>query len=427
MGKAYRTAQRKVNGKVREVRDNKVVMELDVNMAGLIESLPRMVEELALNAGLLAINAIINAECEEKAGKKHARNPHRTANWWGNEDGVVRHDGQMVPFERPRLRGKNGKEVVLETYREFQNPTDMNRMVAKRFLLGLSSRNYEESVRQLIKGYGLTKSSVSRKVAKATAEQMRQLMERDLSGLEFCVIFIDGTNYKEHLLVVAIGVDTEGRKHVLGLREGATENRELCMGLLEDMARRGLDTSGDYLFILDGSKGLRSAVTRMFGADTNVQRCQVHKIRNVCGHLPKKHQSEITRRIKAAYKMSRYDDAKESLDITVSWLERLNPSAAESLKEGMEETLTVHRLGITGYIRKTLSSTNVIESCFSITSTITGRVKRWQGNDMVQRWAATSLLRAESKFKRVKGYRDIPKVIAALKQHKNLDLQKQAA
>jgi transposase-like protein len=255
---------------------------------------------------------------------------------------------------------------------------------------------------------------------------MRQFLERDLSGLDLVAIFIDGIEFKGHLLVVALGLDRGGKKHVLGLWQGATENATVCGSLLEDMARRGLNTGKDYLFVLDGSKALRSAVAKMFGADVTVQRCQQHKRRNVRDHLPKEHQHAIDARISAAYNMTDYGDAKKSLELTVRYLEKLNPSAAASLKEGLEETLTVHKLRVTGLLRKTFQTTNPIESCFSVSRTITGRVKRWRGDDMVQRWAVAALLRAEKKFRRVKGYTEIPKLIAALQQ-KSIDRKEAAA
>jgi Transposase and inactivated derivatives len=196
--------------------------------------------------------------------------------------------------------------------------------------------------------------------------------------------------------------------------------------LLEDVVRRGIDTKRNYLFILDGSKALRSAVARVFGEDVKVQRCQMHKRRNVKGHLPLKHQSTIDARIKAAYNMSSYEEAKESLSLTVKYLDKINPSAANSLREGLEETLTIHKLGIAGLLRKTLSTTNPIESCFSVTRTVTLRVKRWREGDMRRRWAVAALLRAEKKFKRIKGYKDILKLVAALQQ-KTLDKKEVAA
>jgi transposase-like protein len=225
---------------------------------------------------------------------------------------------------------------------------------------------------------------------KATAQQMREFLERELSALQLCAIFIDGIQFKGHHLVVALGLDLTGRKHILGLREGATENSEVCMGLLEDMARRGLAADRDYLFVLDGAKALRSAITRMYGSNVAIQRCQQHKRRNVRDHLPVEHQEAIDARIRAAYNMKTYEQAKQSLELTVKYLERLNPSAAASLREGLEETLTVHKLGIVDLLRKTLCTTNPIESCFPVTRTVTRRVKRWRGGDMVQRWAVAS-------------------------------------
>jgi transposase-like protein len=192
------------------------------------------------------------------------------------------------------------------------------------------------------------------------------------------------------------------------------------------MARRGLNTGKDYLFVLDGAKALRSATARMFGERALVQRCQQHKRRNVLKHLPKKHQNAIDARISAAYKMTDYDEARKSLDLTVRYLENLNPDAASSLKEGLEETLSVHKLGITGLLRKTLATTNPLESCFSGVRTTTGRVKRWRGGDMAQRWAVAALLRAEKKFKRVRGYKELPKLAAVLQQ-KSIDRKEAAA
>jgi transposase-like protein len=324
------------------------------------------------------------------------------------------------------LRGKDNKEIQLSTYKAFQNPKKMKQSVMKQMVLGISSRNYEEAIESFMRGYGIKKSSISRHFVKATAEQMREFMERDLSGLDLCAIFIDGIEFKRQMLVVALGLDEKGKKYILGLWQGATENATVCTNLLNDIERRGLDMGKDYLFVLDGSKALRSSVARKFGADVLVQRCQQHKRRNVREQLPPEHQEAIDARIRTAYNMADYDKAKESLDLTIRYLERLNPSAAASLREGFEETLTVHKLGITGLLRKTLSTTNPIESCFSVTRTITGRVKRWNGGDMVQRWAVAALLRAEKKFKRVKGYREIPKLTVALQQ-KNLDRKEVAA
>lgn len=426
MKKRYRNMQKKANGKVREIGDGSVLLELPLPVAGVIESLPEAIRDLAQEAGLLLMSAAMDAECEMIAGTKDSKNPLRAANWWGSDLSPAYYDKQKVLIERPRLRGKDNKEIPLATFQAFRNPKGIRNSVIKNMVLGISSRNYEEAVKGFIKGYGIKKSSVSRHFVKATAEQMREFLERDLSGLDLVAIFIDGIEFKGHLLVVALGLDRGGKKHVLGLWQGATENATVCASLLEDIARRGLNIEKDYLFVLDGSKALRSAVAKMFGTNLTVQRCQQHKRRNVLDHLPKEHQHAIDARISAAYNMADYDAAKKSLEFTVKYLEKLNPSAAASLKEGLEETLTVNKLGVTGLLRKTLQTTNPIESCFSVTRTITGRVKRWRGDNMVQRWAIAALLRAEKKFKRVKGYKEIPKLIAALQQ-KSLDGKEAAA
>lgn len=324
MKKRYRNMQKKANGKVREIGDGSVILELPLPVAGVIKSLPEAIRDFAQEAGLLLMSAAMNAECAMIAGPKNSKNPLRAANWWGSDFSPVYYDKQKVLIDRPRLRGKNNKEIPLTTFEAFRDPKGIRSSVMKNMVLGISSRNYEEAVEGFVKGYGIKKSSVSRHFVKATAQQMREFLERDLSGLDLVAIFIDGIEFKGHLLVVALGLDKAGRKHVLGLRQGATENATVCVSLLEDVARRGLNTTNDYLFVLDGSKALRSAVAKMFGADVAVQRCQQHKRRNVLDHLPKEHQHAIAARISAAYHMADYDAAKKSLALTMKYLERLS-------------------------------------------------------------------------------------------------------
>ncbi len=426
MEKRYRKMHRKANGKIREISEGGILLELPLRVAEVIGRLPQLIREMAQETGILLMLAAMNSECVRIAGPKHSKNPLRTANWWGSDLRPVYYDKQEVIIDRPRLRGKDKKEIPLATYEAFRDPQGMRESVLKNMVLGISSRDYEEAVSGFLKGYGIKKSSVSRHFVKATAEQMRGFLERDLSGLDLVAIFIDGIEFKGHLLVVAMGIDKDGRKHILGLCQGATENAEVCKSLLEDMDRRGLNTGKDYLFVLDGAKALRSAVARMFGEKVLVQRCQQHKRRNVLKHLPEKHQNAIDARVSAAYKMTDYNEARKSLDLTVRYLENLNPDAASSLKEGLEETLTVHKLGVTGLLRRTLATTNPLESCFSGVRTTTGRVKRWRGGDMAQRWAVAALLRAEKKFKRVRGYKELPKLAAVLQQ-KSLDRKEAAA
>ena len=286
MKKEYRTMGRKSNGKIRELVDGIVKLELPLPIAEIMLGIPQAIEKLSREVGLMLMTAAMETEGQKIAGAKGIKNPERTANWWGSDLGSICYDGQKMLIEHPRLRGKDSKEIPLKTYKAFQSPRGMRDLVSRRMVLGLSSRNYEEAVEGFLKGYGIKKSSVSRHFIKATAQQMLEFLERDLTSLELCAIFIDGIQFKGHLLIVALGLDLSGRKHILGLREGATENSEVCTGLLEDMARRGLPSDKDYLFVLDEAKALRSAVTRMYGSNVAVQRCQQHKRRNVADHLP---------------------------------------------------------------------------------------------------------------------------------------------
>jgi len=408
--------KKKVNGKIRQVRQDSVVMEVPIPMAEILAGAGFVIEKMAEELGLMLMFAAMYSEAEKLAGQKNRKDPNRKIYWWGQQSGYVYYEGKKVPVYRPRLREKGGNEVKLKSYEAFKSGERAEGLCMADLLSGLSTRNYEWVAGRFLEGYGIKKSTVSRRYIRATKKKMQELLERDLSGLDLCVIFIDGIEIKGHLIVVALGVDMDGQKHVLGLWQGATENIEVCLGLLDDLERRGLNMDREYLFVIDGSKALRSGIRRKFGKRGLVQRCQVHKRRNVKGYLPAEYQGSVDARIRAAYNMSRYEEAKESLQRTVRYLERLNPSAARSLKEGLEETLTVHKLGIGEALRKSLSSTNVIESCFSVTRWVQMRVKRYRNGEMVQRWAAVSLLEAEKRFRRINGYKEIPKLVAALRK-----------
>ena len=259
----------------------------------------------------------------------------------------------------------------------------------------------------VLSGYGIRKSSVSRHFVRATAEQLRQLCERRLEELKLVTLLIDGIEFAGQVMVVALGVDEDGAKHVLGLWQGATENAVVVKELLEDLVERGLDPQRRYLFVLDGSKALRAGVERVFGEQAEVQRCQFHKVENVVAHLPEGCRADWRRRLRNAYAMTEYAAAKAALEKLWRQLCEINPSAARSLEEGMEETLTVHRLGVGSLLRRTLATTNAIESCLSTVRHVARNVKRWQGGDHIARWTAAGLLEAEKKFRRVKGYREL--------------------
>lgn len=425
MNKQYRTMSRKDNGKIREINSKEVI--LAVSMEEIVSGAKAAVEHLAEELGIMLMLAAIEAEAEGIAGKKHTKDLNRKANWWGEQKGYVCYEDKKIPVMKPRLRDKENKEVTLQSYDAFQSMEVVKKVCMGDLISGLTCRKYENVAERFIEGFGIQKSSVSRTYVKATKEEMQKLMERDLKALDICAIFIDGIDFKGQMLVVALGLDTEGRKHILGIWQGATENSEVCANLLDDLERRGLSCDKNYLFVMDGSKSLRKGVAKKFGKRGIVQRCQFHKRRNVKSHLPVEHQNRIDMRMSAAYKMTKYEDAKASLEKTITHLEAINPSAASSLKEGLEETLMVHKLGLSDALRRSLSNTNIIESCFSTTRTLTDKVKRWRDGSMVERWAAVALLEAEKGFRRIKGYKDMPNLLTALKREvakkdlKNLD------
>lgn len=336
---------------------------------------------------------------------------------WGYEEGSIVYGGQKVPVRRPRLR-RGKREVPLESYGLLRREQALQGRVQAQMLRGVSTRDYETGVASFLSGHGTERSSVSRRFVRASSKQLAQLCERSLRHLHLAALIIDGKNYQQQTVVVAIGIDEKGRKHVLGLWDGATENAIVCQALLDDLIRRGLDPRSLGLCVIDGSKALRVAIRRTFGEGMPVQRCQVHKTRNVAEHLPPKWQGSAVRRLSAAYGMSSYHEALSALGQMVKWLRTLSEGAARSLEEGLEETITLHRLGVPPLLRDSLSSTNVIESCFSRVEHLTRNVKRWRPGQMVRRWVATMLLYAERKFRRIRGHQSMPLLLVALASHK---------
>jgi transposase-like protein len=291
---------------------------------------------------------------------------------------------------------------------------------------GVSCRDYAAVVDTARAGFGIEKSSVSRHFVRATQQQLEEFQRRRLDMHTFVAILIDGVDFAGATMVCALGLADDGTKHVLGVRQGDTENAEVVKSLLADVRDRGVPTDQPLLFVLDGSKALRAGVARVWGAKAVIPRCQIHKKRNVTAHLAKKHHQELDRRLNAAYYGKDYESSLKQLRETVAWLDKLNPDAANSLREGLEETLTVIRLGLTGDLRRLLSSTNAIESTFSRVRDVTHRVKHWRDGSMRHRWCVAGLIRAEAGFHKVKGYRQLPKLMQAVKKL-ILDNQDQAA
>jgi len=389
-------------------------IQMILPMADIVGLLQQGVGHLLREAGLALMNLVMDEEVRHLAGERHKQHEGRRAHRWGKESGYCVVDGQKVPIRRTRLRGKDKREQRLGSYEMFQRSGPLQHGVWDKMMRGLSTRNYGAVVKEFSEAYGIEKSAVSENFIEASREKVKQLMERPLGELRLCAVLIDGTPFKDRQMIVALGIGCDGRKTVLGIREGATENATVVSALLSERANRGLDFSTPRLYILDGSKSLHAAVRRHAGEAALIQRCQVHKKRNVVDHLPDEHKGEVKRKMQNAYAMADYQDAKRALERLHRELMDLNPSAARSLEEGMEETLTVHRLRVPDQLRRTLASTNVIESAFSIVETVCRNVKRWRDGDQIERWVGSGLLVAERQFRKVIGHRQIPLLLASI-------------
>ena len=375
-------------------------------------------EAFATDLGITVIEGLLEDEADQLAGMKHAKRDGRDAYRHGYEQGSIVFAGKKIAIHRPRLRNADG-ELDLGRYAIFKTERKMRDSVKKKLLAKISTRKYEGIVDEIAEGYGIRKSSVSRHWKAATAEELAKLTTRSLQGLDLVAILLDGVHFQGEVLVVGLGIARDGKKHVLGLWEGTTENSQTVTNLLQNLCQRGLDTSIPRLFILDGGKALTKGVQSVFGENAIIQRCLVHKIRNVLENLPKNHHWRIRAQMRIAYGMNAYDDAHKALEKLLKELDNLCSPAANSLREGMEETLTLHHLGIPSTIRTVLSSTNAIENVFSTMRQHTNRVRNWKsGPGMRPRWAAAALLDSEKRFHRVKNnglLTDVCNLLAAKK------------
>lgn len=424
MSKAYckfpKSASRSGRGSSRivtreDIQADRVSVEVPVSLSEVIDGIGQSVEELAGEAGLRIMQALMESEVESLAGPKGTHEPDRPNSRWGGQGGYVVLAGKKVRVKRPRVRDVRNQEVPLGTYAQFQSPPRRSASIYRPLIHGISTRKYERAIERFTEGYGIKKSSISRSFIPAARKALKELCERRIDSLgRMVVLMLDGQHFAGECVMVALGVDESGKKHLLGLVQGATENAVAVQQLLDDLIERGLDVQQKRLIVIDGSKALRKAVNKTFGEDCAVQRCQLHKRRNVVELMPESHQRMTDQRLCAAYAMSHYADAKKALLASVEWLEDLNPTAAASLREGLEETLTLHRLGVPEALRKSLFSTNLIESALSVGRDLTRRVKHWRKGDMRLRWAAAALLSVEQRFRRVRGYASMCRLVQAL-------------
>lgn len=353
-------------------------------------------------------------EVDQIVGPKQKANAFREAVRWGTQKGYCVLAGQKVPLQRPRVRDVRQREVPLGSYETFQRGSLMEDAVWQKIMHGLTTRRYSAIVRELKEAYGVEKSTISEHFIEASRGRLQKLETRPLEKYNFCALLLDGTCFDRQQIVVALGLTFQGEKLALGLRQGGTENTTVVKQLLEDLQQRGIDFEIPRMYVLDGGKALQAAVRRMAGPCAVIQRCQVHKIRNVVEHLTEEYQSVVRMKLRAAYQMRDYTDAKRALDLLLHQLMHLNPSAARSLEEGMEETLTMQRLRVPSKLRVSLASTNMIESAFSMVETVCRNVKRWYGGDQYLRWIASALLWAESRWNRIHGYRELPILVKEL-------------
>jgi transposase-like protein len=391
-------------------------LEATVAMADVAAAMREGLLSFATSAGLVVMQQLLTEELASIVGPKHARlGPDRVGNWHGTTTGQVVLGSQKVTVSRPRGRFVDGGEVELATWDSFASEDLLRQVVVERMLAGVATRRHVDVAEPVgVAGTATSKSAVSRRFKAATEAAMTELLARDLSALETAVLMIDGLNVADQMVVVALVITADGTKVPVGLMLGDTENGVVVTDLLADLVARGLRYEHGIVAVLDGSKALRKAVVKVFGERALVQRCTLHKRRNVTGYLPVGERDAIDRRLAAAF--AEVDPAKglAACQGLARQLEGRHPDAAASLREGLEEMFTIARLGVAGRLRRSLTNTNCVESMISIARTTTGRVKHWRDGTMKKRWIAAGMLEAERSFRRIKGHADMPGFVAAV-------------
>jgi putative transposase len=385
---------------------------------------------LSVGVGLGVLAELLEEEVVEVVGPRGKHDADRVAVRHGHELGEVTLGGRRVGVERPRVRSADGQaEVRLATYEHFADRDLLSRVVLERMLAGVSTRRYQRTAEPVGSeveqdARSTSRSSVSRTFVERTRRALGELMSRHLDDLRLAVMMLDGLELQGRTNIVALGITTEGVKIPLGLWEGSTENATVATALLSDLVERGLDPEQGILFVIDGAKALRKAIRAVFG-EAPVQRCVRHKERNVLDHLPERDRPAVKQRLRRAWALEDHARALEQLRMLAGELERSYPGAAGSLREGMEETLTLTRLGVRGNLKRTLESTNPCESMIEIVRRTQRNVKRWSSGEMALRWTAAGMLEAERQFRRIIGYRDLATLVVAvereLDRHRPLD------
>ena len=377
--------------------------------------------EFIIDTGLEAMRELLEEERTAVCGLRYVRNAERDAHRAGHARGELVMGGRRVSVKRPRARTEDNQEVMLPSWKHFSAEDPLYDRAVEQMVVGVSTRKYNRSLENVPASLGVrgtSKSAVSRRFVTSTATKLKKWMARDLSKLELASVMIDGVYFAEHVILVALGIDEGGHKHVLGLWEGATENSASCTALIGNLRDRGLQADRSMLFVIDGSQALERTIRKAFGAYALVQRCRVHKKRNVRDHLPEEMHNSVMTAMAAAYGDSNAERAKKLLENLARKLEQDHPGAAASLREGLAETLTLKTIGLSGgHIERIFSTTNAIENLNGTGRDVSRRVKRWRGGTMILRWMATAMMEADKKFRRVQGHQEMPKLVAALRRN----------
>ena len=389
-------------------------------LLGLVQELRVTLDDVFEVVGRVCVERVLELSAEQVAGGRHQGKAGGEIGWHGTQEGVVTLSTEKIRVRKPRLRekrGGKGAEVAIPAYEAMQQDAGLREKLAAAMLRGVSTRNYAEVVPKMAESCGISRSSVSREFIEASEEALKRLCERRFDEVDLLIVYIDGVQYSGHHVIVAIGVDRDGYKHVLGLADGATENAVVVKGLLEDLVARGVSPERRRLFVIDGSKALRSAIDAVYGEENSVQRCRHHKTDNVTGHLPKHLKDQVKLVMKAAYRLPD-KEGMSKLEEQAAWLETQYPSAAASLREGLEETFTINRLGLPAALNRCLGTTNLIESPNAGMRLRTRRVTRWRDGKMILRWAAAAYLETEKNFRRIMGYESLWVLESALNEER---------
>lgn len=379
----------------------------------VISSGKQALDAVMLEMGRMVAESVMLMEREEVAGPDYYPTDPAFKKW-AHEEGSLYLGDQKVKVTRPRLRHVEQGEVTLQSYARLRTPGAFSEELLEKILRGVSAQKYAETVLQAGEALGVSSSTVSRKLVDLTATKLKEFQERSLADFTPFAVFLDTIHRGGEAFLVALGVDVSGQKMALGFWQGSSENHEICEALFRDLERRGLALSRRILFVTDGGSGLLKALRERFGKKLLQQRCAIHKSRNLQRHLAKPYRIEAHRRLMLALEQTSYADARRMLLELEAWLRAKNESAADSLLEAFEELLTTHRLKVPALLRKTLLSTNPIESMFSLVRHSERNIRRSRGSAMLQRWLGTVLLYCEQQFNRVKGFAGIAQVLATI-------------